>query len=277
MRLSKITAAGNDFLVAGVCQPSQFRRETVTAMCDRHFGIGADGVLLSGNEHGKTRWWFFNADGSEAAFCGNGARALALFESALTGSREGQALTLAGAVSYLVAPDTRSVQLRFPRHWTSTFEAEKISQEIIRQWLPTDLLGPSIFINAGVPHACLPVAHFPRHHFSSTHAPADGWMTWARNVHEELKRRGCDLNLTVYESMNTSEVRAMTFERGIQGATLACGSGALSVAHTLAPQGTIRVHMPGGTLRIENTTSTTTLEGPAQHIARLEHTTWGIP
>ena len=272
MKLCKISAAGNDFLIAGPAHPSRFSPLLIQRLCERHFGIGADGVLLTSGDGDNASWWFYNSDGSEASFCGNGARALALFENQLNSSvRSGKRKTPAGELSYVLSDDNTSVLLTFPRQWTHNGLADTDREALVSQWIPEAPSGALTCVFAGVRHLCIPLKQ------RTPWPPTENWLRWARLVHDELKRRAWDMNLTVYSPMEHSKVSAVTFERGIDGATLACGSGALSVAHVVQPSGSVTVEMPGGALTIEHGDKQTTLRGPVQFIATIESSAWGVP
>src|ERR1700757_2043425 len=91
LRFTKMNGAGNDFILidnrGGVIHldPGQIAR-----LCDRHRGIGADGILLleKASNHADFRMRYFNADGGEAEMCGNGARCFARFANKVAGAPE---------------------------------------------------------------------------------------------------------------------------------------------------------------------------------------------
>src|SRR5271154_6989087 len=89
LRFTKMNGAGNDFiLIDNRSGAYKFSPQQITFLCDRHRGVGADGVLLAESPTGKTdfRMRYFNSDGGEAEMCGNGARCFTRFVSKITGS-----------------------------------------------------------------------------------------------------------------------------------------------------------------------------------------------
>jgi diaminopimelate epimerase len=126
-----------------------------------------------------------------------------------------------------------------------------------------------IHVVAGVPHT---VVNFSELSFP----PPAEWVERTQEIHSEWKRRNCDRNLTMAWKTGPTTAGAMTFERGIVGATLACGSGALAVSHTFFGQGACTVVMPGGSLKIDMNPQAVTLAGPVRFVASLDQTRWGI-
>src|SRR5690606_8089673 len=79
LEFEKYEATGNDFIVVRVPSPDALSPKQAMALCDRHFGVGADGVLLiSPSAEGRARMTVLNADGSRPEMCGNGLRCAAL-------------------------------------------------------------------------------------------------------------------------------------------------------------------------------------------------------
>src|SRR5215467_7505423 len=89
LRFTKMDGAGNDFiLIDNRAGDVELNRSQIARLCDRHRGIGADGVLLLENPSNRAdfRMRYFNADGGEAEMCGNGARCFARFANKVTGA-----------------------------------------------------------------------------------------------------------------------------------------------------------------------------------------------
>src|SRR5271157_7398 len=93
LEFTKMNGAGNDFvLIDNRARKVTLSRDQVVRLCDRHRGVGADGVLLLVPAvSGKADWaWdFYNSDGSSGEMCGNGARCFARFVQRLTGVEKG--------------------------------------------------------------------------------------------------------------------------------------------------------------------------------------------
>src|SRR5438045_9258205 len=90
LRFTKMDGAGNDFiLIDNRAGDIDLNRSQIARLCDRHRGIGADGILLleTPSDHADFRMRYFNADGGEAEMCGNGARCFARFANKMQGAR----------------------------------------------------------------------------------------------------------------------------------------------------------------------------------------------
>ena len=99
IKFSKMVASGNDFIVAEVCAKDSSLRSLAQNICDRKFGIGADGLLiLEKSQVADIRMRIFNADGSEAQMCANGARCTALY----TGRKNTKIETIVFFILYLL-------------------------------------------------------------------------------------------------------------------------------------------------------------------------------
>jgi diaminopimelate epimerase len=194
MIYGKYSANGNDFAIMNAFKRAD-RAKLAKEVCDRRYGIGADGliVLLPHNDY-DFEWEFYNADGSYAAMCGNGSRAAALYayDNALAGTEQ-RFLTGAGEITATISPN-------------GAVEAQltecKILNEDIKEFGATWQL-----IDVGVPHL----------------------ITNARlAIFDRLPlgdlRRKYDANVSVYSVRNRS-IGVRTFERGIEDETLACGTG----------------------------------------------------
>jgi diaminopimelate epimerase len=234
VEFTKMNGAGNDFiLVDNRTKAHKFTREQVVRICDRHRGVGADGlILLVPCESGKADWaWqFFNNDGSTGEMCGNGARCFSRFVEKLTGA-VGQLTfeTIAGVI-------------------TATFQGERVSVNLTP---PTNLrLNEALALsagtqtihslNTGVPHAVLFVADADK-------AMVSEWGPEIRR-HTHFGPRGTNVNFVQVTGPN--QIRVRTFERGVEGETLACGTGvsasaliASKIHHFVSP---VRVRVQGG-------------------------------
>ncbi|OLD88923.1 MAG: diaminopimelate epimerase [Verrucomicrobia bacterium 13_1_20CM_4_54_11] len=110
LRFTKMNGAGNDFiLIDNRAGDIHLNRTQIARLCDRHRGIGADGILLLENpsDHADFRMRYFNADGGEAEMCGNGARCFARFANKAAGAKDKISFeTPAGVISaeFVVVP-----------------------------------------------------------------------------------------------------------------------------------------------------------------------------
>lgn len=206
---TKMNGAGNDFvLIDNRDGKIQLSPEQIVRLCDRHRGVGADGVmLLVPSRTGKADWaWdFYNSDGSSGEMCGNGARCFGRFVQKTAGARDSFTFeTGAGIITAGLKGDRVTVNLTKPRD-LRLHEPVSLSTgvETIHS------------LNTGVPHAVLYVPD------------ADKAMVMALGPeirrHPHFGPRGTNVNFV--QVLGTNHIRVRTFERGVEGETLACGTG----------------------------------------------------
>lgn len=199
LSFSKYQGAGNDFILVDdrnslfSCDP-----ELIRDLCHRHYGIGADGlILLQNSSASDLRMRIFNADGSEAAMCGNGIRCLFDFAHALGYVKE-KALIETGAGS-------------FPCY----FIGERISVLLPKP----SYCSETGVVNSGVPHK---VVFVPDLH--SFDVEKEG-----REIRSDVRFLPHGVNAT-FAQLFDSDVKIRTYERGVERETLACGTGAVAAA-----------------------------------------------
>ncbi|MCK5403733.1 MAG: diaminopimelate epimerase [Desulfobulbaceae bacterium] len=209
---TKMSGTGNDFIIIDHRKPVIADEDIpafAKAICRRQFSVGADGLILVENHDAADfRWKFYNADGSEAEMCGNGARCVARFAHAkgIAPARM-EFMTIAGVIEAQVVDGSVKVRLTTP---TDTLLDRKI-----------DIQGKTTTIhsiNTGVPHA----VHFVDEIRS---APVFEWGRIIR--HDPLfQPAGANVNFVQIVSRDTLLLR--TYERGIEDETMACGTGAVA-------------------------------------------------
>src|SRR2546427_1342727 len=150
LRFTKMNGAGNDFiLIDNRAGDIHLERSQIAHLCDRHRGIGADGILLleKAANHADFRMRYFNADGGEAEMCGNGARCFARFANKVAGARPKISFeTPAGVISADLKGDLVTLQMTEPTD--------------LRLNVPLRVADENKnihFINSGVPHLVIPV------------------------------------------------------------------------------------------------------------------------
>ena len=253
MRFAKLHGLGNDFVLldlradAGARPPGTSR---AAALCDRHRGIGADGVLtlLSGD-----RLVIHNADGSVPEMCGNGARCAALWIATAGCTRPASAL-----VRLETDAGPRPCQVRAETAVHAMVEVEMGVPDIAP---PRDLAGGfrAIAVSVGNPHRVI-----------FTDAPRERLRDLALRVGPDLSRAE-DANVEFVARLGGGRYAAAVWERGA-GLTQACGTGACAVAAAALTRGEtapeISVELPGGELIIRRDPATGQLRmrGPAQLI-----------
>lgn len=211
---TKMNGAGNDFILMDNRDGSiRLSGDSVRRLCDRQRGVGADGLmLLEANSNGVAdwRWRFFNSDGGVAEMCGNGARCFAVFVRDLTRPAAGISFeTLAGIIRAAFANGLVTVTLPAPR-------GLRLHQAL--QVNGAKFVAHSLHI--GVPHAVIFVEN------------ADKAMAEDRGrtirAHPHFAPAGTNVNFV--EVLRPGSLRVRTYERGVEGETLACGTGAAAAA-----------------------------------------------
>jgi diaminopimelate epimerase len=217
-RLVKMSGAGNDFIILDAEEFALLQGDAdwVRRICRRGLSVGADGVLVVeplGDDRVGVR--FYNPDGS-VAFCGNGSRCAARFahERGFAGPR----LTLrtdGGEIPAEIHDDRVRLTLPAPRD----------GGEICVEWDGDRLEGRSV--DAGTPHFVV----------WSEQIDADPLERWGPGVrrHPVFGSHGTNLDLIMYRADGALAIR--TWERGVEGETLACGSGAVAAAHVARLRG----------------------------------------
>jgi diaminopimelate epimerase len=213
-RFAKLHGAGNDFLVfdgGAHAYLAGWLPAVVSRLCHRRLGVGADGVLLVEPEpDGTARLTYWNADGSEAAFCANGARCAARFVAERWGWRAPLLLTPAGSVAAQVTGCQVTLEVPAP--------------SLIESWRELTAAGQTVrgrYVVVGVPHLVVPVmwADFWQHPLAPL-APA-------LRSHPALGRDGANVD---FVAVAEGELAVRSWERGVEEETLSCGSGDVAAA-----------------------------------------------
>ena len=193
MNWTKYSASGNDFVISHhFCRED--RGALARSLCHRQEGIGADGlIVLLPHDTLDFEWDFYNADGSAATMCGNGARAAAHY-AYHAGLAPAQMSFLTGAGAIAAQVEGSMVETELTAH---TIAEQDIDEAGLRWWL----------CDTGVPHL---VAFGDLAQFESL--PLSGLR----------QKYNANINLATIEA-DTIKVR--TYERGVEGETLACGTG----------------------------------------------------
>ncbi len=216
----KMHGAGNDFIMiddmSGRFDPSP---ETIAALCSVHRGIGADGlILLRPASRGSFSMKYHNSDGGEAAMCGNGARCAALFAFERGIARRTMVFeTGSGLVDAEVLGDRVSVGIGEVKD--------------LRLNIDLPLAGVTAhFASAGVPHAVVLVED------ARGYGP-ERFLTLARSIRNDPAFRTGGTNVNLVTVHGPDRLTYRTYERGVEGETLACGTGAVAAAVVTAHVG----------------------------------------
>ena len=280
---SKYQGLGNDFLlidarILGELGSQEHNPEAIRQICDRRYGIGADGLILAlpPRQGGELRMRIFNADGSEPEMCGNGIRCLARFLADRDGDAPGRRWlieTLAGTiVPELQADGSVRVDMGPPCLRPETVPT---TLELGPAGLPQGVLmvaGQTLAVAAagmGNPHVVIPVADL-----DAVDLEALGPLL---EHHEAFPAR---TNVHFVQVLSPNRLRLRVWERGA-GPTLACGTGAcatLVACHLLGlAERQARLDLPGGALEIEwdGASGPVWMTGPAEAVfhGQLAHET----
>lgn len=249
---TKYQGAGNDFVIINHMEGPVLRDlsvERIAALCDRRFGIGADGLmLLEPDADYDFRMRYFNSDGRASSMCGNGGRCIAAFAHRLgyTGDR----------ITFIAVDGPHQAKI-VDENWV---QLEMNSVDEIKQVLEGS------FVETGSPH----------------------YVEWVDRVDSvDVNGRGRKLRHDAtfspdgtnvnFVSGNLEELQIATFERGVEAETLACGTGVTAAAMVAVGRSgetgtfTIPVKVKGGNLEVRlrfdgKTFSDVWLCGPATYV-----------
>ena len=252
--------AGNDFVVIDANHSRRDWSKLAVKMCDRHYGIGADGLLISlPSKVADFKMRIFNADGSESAVCGNGLRCLVEHYIDVNKVKNDSEVTVETSIGVRIARIHREnklivikVNMGEPRIGLNGTLIKAMNRGNILDIMSE--INHVITINEqelllslvsiGNPHAIhfcnYPVADFP--------------LAELGLKVEQHKLFPDETNFEVVRIINCKQVEARVWERGV-GETLACGSGACAIfvaGHLLGwLDDNVEVNLPGGVLKVE--------------------------
>jgi diaminopimelate epimerase len=212
---TKMSGTGNDFIIIdhrNPLVPAIEQPEFVKKVCRRMFAVGADGLIfIEKSDKADFSWRFFNADGSVAEMCGNGARCAARFAflNRIAGSQM-RFETLAGIIEAETQADGATVRLRMTPPCDFRMNLKITLGGCERQLH---------FVNTGVPHAVLFV--------DDEDTPVKEWGRAIRN-HTMFQPAGSNANFV--KLLENGEIKVRTYERGVEDETMACGTGAVASA-----------------------------------------------
>lgn len=257
LKFTKMQGAGNDFVVIdGISQTIDFTPEQWRALADRHFGVGADQLLLverSAMPGVDFRYRIFNADGGEVEHCGNGARCFVKFvrDTGLTDKQTVRVEVQQGVITLTMREDGQvSVDMGAPILTPSDVPFDAAGLEGRREgddtlW-PLDVAGKTTWISVvsmGNPHAVQVVDNV-----DTAPVETDGPLV---ERHPRFPRR---VNAGFLQMVSEHEARLRVYERGA-GETLACGTGACAAAVAGIRRGLLKapvaIETHGGTLTID--------------------------
>ena len=235
IRFYKYQGAGNDFIIPDPEQNHKIKDNTklIEWLCDRRFGIGGDGlILLEPLEKELFYMTYYNADGKESTLCGNGGRCISAFAFQF---RQHPASMRFMAID---GPHEAEVEMNdTDRSYWVRLQMPDVSEVIRKEG--------ALWMNTGSPHHIELVEDID---------------------HFEVEKRGREIRNEVYgkegsnvnfvEALDTNEFAIRTYERGVEGETLACGTGVTAAALAmdylgLSENNKLRFKTEGGVLEVE--------------------------
>ncbi len=246
MEISFIKAhgTGNDFIV--ILDPEDkinLSASQIKELCRWHTGIGADGLIrIVPDEEAAFKMLYYNSDGEEATFCGNGSRVASLLTYKAGWTDSEQFTFIAGDGkhnAYIKSNNIVGVSINV---------LSKVKQYKDGFW-----------INTGVPHLVIPVKDFSTFRNMNVNQEALKWR-----YDERFKPEGVNVTFIAFRD---GKVFVRTYERGVERETLSCGSGAVATAliskRIFNLGSVINVVYPGGELVVYDKGTYVFLEGPA--------------
>jgi len=259
LRFTKMNGAGNDFvLLDNRAGDLRLLPAEITRLCDRHRGIGADGVLvLERAANGADfRMRYYNADGGEAEMCGNGARCFARYADHIAGPLGKLSFeTPAGVIAAELHGGGVTLQMSQPKDLQLDLEISAAGQDIRCH-----------YVDSGVPHVVIPVGDIAKADVRA--------LGSAVRHHNKFAPRGANVNFM--ERRGDRSIAIRTYERGVEDETLACGTGVVASALIFSAvenvDGSIAVQVRGGDelevgfRREGNRFTSVALSGPADFV-----------
>lgn len=272
INITKMQGCGNDFVILDYdeYEKSGLSMEKLAQkLCDRHFGIGADGMIIPdiSVDGADIGWYFYNSDGSTAQMCGNGMRCFAkyVYDKQLVNKKQFSVKTSAGTINPEIL-DSRLVKVNMGK---PILENEKIPFKGERKVQVKGCEFEITPVSMGNPHCVIFTDKDPMY-LAQTYGPD-------MEVHPYFPEK---TNTEFVKILSKQEIKMCVYERGC-GITLACGTGACAsvvagVLNNLTEQN-VKVNLPGGAVNVEwcgnreNPDRDIYLTGPAQYSFTAEY------
>lgn len=273
IKITKMQGCGNDFVILDYSEYEKTglsMSDLAKKLCDRHFGIGADGMIIPDTkQNGETdiAWYFYNSDGTTAQMCGNGMRCFAkyVYDNKLVDKKTFSVKTLAGIIKPEILTDGKiKVNMGTPilEDEKIPFKGERIVHVKDREFQITP-------VSMGNPHCIIFTEEDPMV-LAKTYGPD-------MEVHPYFPEK---TNTEFVKVISRNEIEMRVYERGC-GITLACGTGAC--ASTVAcvlnnlTENNVKVNLLGGAVNVEwsgtkeNPNKDIFLIGPAEYSFKVEY------
>ena len=230
IKFYKYQGAGNDFILLDNRKKTydQLSNDQVKSLCDRHFGIGADGLMLLNEKKGfDFEMIYFNADGNPGSMCGNGGRCIVQFASKL-GIKKNE-------YSFSAVDGDHSAKIDFDKIVSLKMNDVKNVEFFLDHYI----------LNTGSPHYIKFVTGLEDYNVVSEGKD----VRYSKQFTEE------GINVNFVETLRDDEIFVRTYERGVEDETLSCGTGvtasAIVAAHNDNGFNRVEVKTKGGNLSVE--------------------------
>ncbi|MCS7184744.1 MAG: diaminopimelate epimerase [bacterium] len=246
MKFYKYEATGNDFIIIDLDEESfEIDQDRIKQLCNRHYGIGADGILIVKKHNILFSMRIFNSDGSEAEMCGNGIRCVGVYLANKYGINIIDVNTLAGIKKIEVTGNEVKVNMGMARFCGDGFN---------RKLKVLDREFEYIEVNMGNPHRVIFVED------------VDEVDIYKYGPILENTKDCCFERANIeFVEVNKDRLYVRVWERGA-GATLSCGTGACAAKVAYRQIGKDSIILPGGRLEVENIDGNLYLKGPANKV-----------
>lgn len=251
IEFAKYQGAGNDFiLMDNRSGQINLSTEQIQWLCDRRFGVGADGLMYLESQEGfDFRMKYFNADGRQSTMCGNGGRCIVMYAHRLRCISEEKPIRF-------VAVDGVHEARILPEHIVA------LGMNDVDEILQNE---DEFVLNTGSPHLVVPVEHVEEFDV----------VQEGRRLRHQQRFQPSGINVNFIEKAE-GVLKVRTYERGVEDETLSCGTGVTAAAIASAAGNVghfdIDVHTQGGLLRVsfekeqEGKATKVVLTGPAHFV-----------
>lgn len=267
MDFVKMQGSGNDFIIIeDINDNLDFKkRNIVTRLCNRHFGIGADGILIVKRSHiADIKMIIINADGSEAFMCGNGIRCFAKYVW------ENKLVKKDRIIKIETKDGIKEVVLNISKNIVENITVNMGKANFEPKYIPA--LGEEKIINKSI------IINKKQYFLNSMHLGVPHTVVFGKldnfNIYEGRQIENLDIfpkgtNVNFCEILDKNNIKIKTWERGV-GPTLACGTGSCACAIACNKFGytnsEVVVEMIGGKVKINLNEKGTFMTGPAKTV-----------
>jgi diaminopimelate epimerase len=264
MTFDKYHSTGNDFLIT--TGPVEHASKVAIYACDRHFGIGADGILIAiPSETCDIKMVYYNSDGTEAPMCGNGLRAFThyVYKEKLVSKTSFTVETLAGPIETHIHKDFDiSIHLGAPIQILNYPHVSSMQETFNPVRIDLDVTSYKVYaLFLGTLHGVVFVDDFDH---DIVH------LVGEKLCHHQIFPKYININFV--KVIDSKNIEVQTYERGA-GPTLSCGTGVSASAFVTSKlnltNALVHVKVLGGHLSVEVKENDVILKGPTKHVATV--------